>query len=66
MPAETPAYWDVYFAVPDLEAAVTTAVQRNATPLLAPTPIEIGTIAVLLDPAGAIFTLIQPSTEAHA
>ena len=66
MPAETPAYWDVYFAVPDLETAITTAGERNATPLLAPTPIEIGTIAVLLDPAGAIFTLIQPSTEAHA
>ena len=66
MPAETPAYWDVYFAVPDIVAAVTIAVERNATPLLQPTPIEIGTIAVLLDPAGAIFTLIQPSTEAHA
>jgi len=66
MPAETPAYWDVYFAVPDLDAAVATAVERNATPLLPPTPIEIGTIAVLLDPAGAIFTLIQPSPEAHA
>jgi uncharacterized protein len=65
MPAETPAYWDVYFAVPDLEAAVTTAVERTATLLLAPTPIEIGTIAVILDPAGAIFTLIQPSREAH-
>jgi predicted enzyme related to lactoylglutathione lyase len=63
MPAETPTYWDVYFAVPDIEAAVTTAVERNATPLLAPIPIEIGTIAVLLDPAGAIFTLIQASSE---
>jgi predicted enzyme related to lactoylglutathione lyase len=66
MPAETPAYWDVYFAVPDLEAAVRTAVERTATQLLAPTPIEIGTIAVILDPAGAIFTLIQPGTESHA
>jgi uncharacterized protein len=67
MPAETPAYWDVYFAVPDIEAAVTRAVERNAIPLLLPTPIEIGTIAVLLDPAGAIFTLIEAtSEEAHA
>ena len=66
MPAETPAYWDVYFAVTDLDGAVATAAERAATPLLPPTPIEIGTIAVLLDPAGAIFTLIQPSTEAHA
>jgi uncharacterized protein len=67
MPADTPAYWDVYFAVPDIEAALTTAVSRNATPLLAPTPIERGTIAVLLDPTGGIFTLIEPtSEEAHA
>ena len=65
MPAENPAYWDVYFAVPDLDAAVTTAVEQNATPLLPPTPVEIGAIAVLLDPAGAIFTLIQPSEETH-
>ena len=66
MPADTPAYWDVYFAVPDLQAAATTAVERNATPLLPSTPVEIGTITVLLDPAGAIFTLIEPSEEAHA
>ena len=67
MPSETPAYWDVYFSVRDIEAAVTTAVEQNATPLLPPTPIEIGTIAVLLDPAGAIFTLIEPRIEeAHA
>jgi predicted enzyme related to lactoylglutathione lyase len=64
MPAETPAYWDVYFSVPDLEAAVTTAVERNATPLLPPTPIEIGTIAVLLDPAGAIWGAISASIAA--
>ena len=65
MPAETPAYSDVHFAVPDLEAAVTTAVEQNATLLLPPTPTEIGTIAVLLDPAAATFTLVQPSEETH-
>lgn len=63
MPAETPAYWDVYFAVDDLEAAATTATERNGTQLMPPTPIEIGTITVFLDPAGAIFTLLQLTPE---
>jgi predicted enzyme related to lactoylglutathione lyase len=63
MPAETPAYWDVYFAVDDIEAAATGATEHGGTQLMPPTPIEIGTIAVFLDPAGAIFTLVQLTTE---
>jgi predicted enzyme related to lactoylglutathione lyase len=63
MPAETPAYWDVYFAVDDIEAAATTATEHGGTRLMPPTPIEIGTITVFLDPAGAVFTLVQLTTE---
>ncbi|WP_210583357.1 VOC family protein [Streptomyces sp. GESEQ-35] len=63
MQAETPAYWDVYFAVDDIEAAATVATEHDGTQLMPPTPIEIGTIAVFLDPAGAIFTLVQLTTE---
>ncbi|MEU9472524.1 VOC family protein [Streptomyces avermitilis] len=63
MPAETPAYWDVYFAVDDIEAAAAGATEHEGTPLMPPTPIEIGTIAVFLDPAGAIFTLVQLTTD---
>jgi predicted enzyme related to lactoylglutathione lyase len=63
MPAQTRAYWDVYFAVDDVEAAATIAGAQGGTALMPPTPIGIGTIAVFLDPAGAIFTLIQLTTE---
>jgi len=63
MPAETPAYWDVYFAVDDIEAAATVATEHGGTRLMPPTPVEIGSIAVFLDPAGAIFTLVQLTTE---
>jgi predicted enzyme related to lactoylglutathione lyase len=63
MPAETPAYWDVYFAVDDIETATTAATEHRGTLLMPPTPIEIGTIAVFLDPAGAVFTLVQLTTE---
>ncbi|MGW4913249.1 VOC family protein [Streptomyces sp. NPDC004270] len=66
MPAETPAYWDVYFAVDDIEAAATAATEHGGTRLMPPTPIEIGTITVFLDPAGAVFTLVQLTTEEAA
>ncbi|MFF1745264.1 VOC family protein [Streptomyces mirabilis] len=63
MPAGTPAYWDVYFAVDDIEAAAAAATGHGAIRLVPPTLIEIGTIAVFLDPAGAVFTLVQLTTE---
>ncbi|MER5906405.1 VOC family protein [Streptomyces mirabilis] len=63
MPAETAAYWDVYFAVDDIEAAAAAATEHGGTRLMPPTLIEIGTIAVFLDPAGAVFTLVQLTTE---
>jgi predicted enzyme related to lactoylglutathione lyase len=59
-------YWDVYFAVDDIAAASQTAAGHGGTRLMPPTPIEIGTIAVFLDPAGAIFTLVQLSAEEAA
>lgn len=66
MPAETPAYWDVYFAVDDIEAAATASTEHGGTRLMPPMPIEIGTITVFLDPAGAVFTLVQLTTEEAA
>jgi len=66
MPNEIPPYWDVYFAVDDIAAASQTAADHGGTRLMPPTPIEIGTIAVFLDPAGAIFTLVQLGAEEAA
>ncbi|MDQ1423328.1 MAG: uncharacterized protein QOD72_826 [Acidimicrobiaceae bacterium] len=61
MPAEIAPYWDVYFAVHDAAASAAIATNNGATQLMAPTPIEIGTIAVFADPAGSVFTLLQPT-----
>jgi predicted enzyme related to lactoylglutathione lyase len=61
MPVEIAPYWDVYFAVQDAAAAAAVATASGATQLMAPTPIEIGTIAVFADPVGAVFTLLQPT-----
>ncbi|WP_194908796.1 VOC family protein [Catenulispora rubra] len=58
MPAEIPPYWDVMFTVADAEQAAGTAVGLGATLLMPATATEHGTIAVLADPAGAVFTVI--------
>jgi hypothetical protein len=65
MPVEIAPYWDVYFAVQDVAASAASATTNGATQLMAPTPIEIGIIAVLADPAGAVFTLVQPTHKEH-
>jgi len=61
MAAEIPAYWDVYFAVADLDEAAAVAVEHGGTQLMARTELAIGAIAVFLDPTGAVFTLVQPT-----
>jgi predicted enzyme related to lactoylglutathione lyase len=64
VPEEVPAHWLVYFAVEDAESAVGTAGQAGAEVVLAPETIsEVGTIAVLKDPWGAVFAVIQPDPE---
>jgi uncharacterized protein len=63
MPVEIAPYWDVYFAVQNAAASAAIATTNGATQLLAPTPIELGTIAVFADPVGAVFTLLQPTHE---
>lgn len=61
MPREIPPYWDAYFTVTDVSAAATRATSAGGTLLMAPTDIGAsGRIAVLLDPAGAVFTLVEP------
>ncbi|MBB4794360.1 VOC family protein [Streptomyces nodosus] len=61
MSAEIPPYWDVYFTVGDAERAVEAAVRLGATVLMPSTGIEHGTIAVLSDPTGAVFTVVAAS-----
>jgi predicted enzyme related to lactoylglutathione lyase len=63
MPVEIAPYWDVYFAVHDAATSAAIATSNGATQLMAPTPIEKGTIAVFADPLGAVFTLVQPNHE---
>lgn len=55
--------WKVYFATPDVAAAVQLAEDLGAKPWGPPMPVaDLGTQAVLADPAGNTFGLWQPGT----
>lgn len=61
VPAEVPAHWLVYFAVEDADATIETAKQNGAEIPAGPFDIaEVGRIAVVKDPWGAFFAVIQP------
>jgi uncharacterized protein len=61
IPADLPAHWLVYFAVEDADATVSEATERGGEAAVGPFDIdEVGRIAVIKDPWGAIFAVIQP------
>ncbi|WP_162642238.1 VOC family protein [Streptosporangium sp. 'caverna'] len=62
MAKDIPPYWDVYFTVADAAATAETAVNAGGTQLMPPTDIGAGHIAVFLDPAGAVFTVMAPKS----
>jgi hypothetical protein len=49
-----------YFAVDDAEAVTAAAMEAGAMTFVPPTPIPtVGTFAVLADPQGAMFAILQ-------
>lgn len=61
VPEEVPSHWLAYFAVDDADAAVEKATGSGAEALFGPESMsEVGRIAVLKDPFGAVFAVIQP------
>jgi predicted enzyme related to lactoylglutathione lyase len=64
VPAEVPAHWLVYFTVDDAEATASAAADGGGEAVFGPQSIpKVGTIAVIKDPFGAIFAVIQPDPE---
>lgn len=59
VPPEAPSYWGVYFSVTDCAATEELAVALGATVDVPTTPIEPGHFAVLTDPTGAMFQIMQ-------
>jgi predicted enzyme related to lactoylglutathione lyase len=56
-----PAAWLVYFAVDDADAAAAKAKELGGTVMQEPTDIPAGRIAVVVDPQGAVFSIIKLS-----
>jgi uncharacterized protein len=61
VPAQVPPNWLTYFTVADCEGTVQKAQSLGGTVLMPKTTIPQGTFAVLSDPAGAAFAVIQPA-----
>jgi len=64
VPAEAPAFWLDYFGTDDIKSIVSHAIALGASVQQAPTEAGGGMVsfAVLTDPAGATFALMQPMT----
>jgi len=59
MPAEVPSYWGVYFNVDNVDDAFRKAVAAGGREMVAPQDFPGGRFAILSDPQGAQFGLLQ-------
>lgn len=66
MPAEVPPNWLVYFMVEDADAALEKVEAGGGQVMFGPIEIPIGRFAVVADPFGAAFAIMQPSEEMRA
>lgn len=63
MPAEVPPYWGVYFAVADTDASVAKAESLGATINVPPTDIPPGRFSLMVDPVGAMVSILAFKSE---
>jgi len=60
-----PAHWLAYFLVSDCDASAAKAQQLGAATCMPPTNMEnVGHMAILADPQGAVFAIFQPAPRA--
>ncbi|MBC8145085.1 MAG: VOC family protein, partial [bacterium] len=61
--ANVPPHWALYIAVEDAQNTVDSAAKLGAQVMVPPTPIPgIGTFAIIQDPQGAAFSILQSET----
>lgn len=66
LPAEVPPHWLVYFMVDDTDAAIEKVRSGGGDVRMGPIDIPVGRFAVVADPHGAVFAVMQPSEETLA
>ena len=59
IPAETPSYWMLYFTVDDVDAAYQKALEHGGHEMVAPQDFAGGRFAMVSDPQGAAFGLLN-------
>jgi len=59
LPDNVPDTWSVYFNVDDCAAAVETATELGGKVIVPPTTTPVGPFAVLADPQGAVFEIME-------
>jgi predicted enzyme related to lactoylglutathione lyase len=57
--ADVPSYWQIYFGVPDVDAAYRRALDLGAADVAGPQDFPGGRFAIVSDPQGASFGLLQ-------
>jgi uncharacterized protein len=60
MPSDVPPYWQVYLMVENADEAIETTKRSGGRLIFGPQAIPSGRIAVLIDPQGAAFSIIEP------
>jgi uncharacterized protein len=63
MPAEMPPYWGVYFSVANADETVQRASELGGRVMMPPRAIEPGRFAMILDPTGAMFSILEPKAS---
>jgi predicted enzyme related to lactoylglutathione lyase len=63
LPADTPSFWTIYFAVEDVDATVARAVSLGATVVDEATDTPYGRLVGLHDVTGAYVKLMGPNNE---
>ena len=58
-PAEIPSNWAVYFNVADLDGSLAVVNRLGGKVLMEPMDIEPGRFTTVMDPQGAVVTLMQ-------
>jgi predicted enzyme related to lactoylglutathione lyase len=66
LPAEMPAAWNVYFQVPDTDAAVAKAVELGGRLVAPPWDTPYGRMAVVSDDQGAVFSVMSATGDQQA
>jgi predicted enzyme related to lactoylglutathione lyase len=60
LPAAVPPHWEVYFLVADLDGAIETTKKAGGQMTFGPLELPVAKLALLADPDGAVFGLMEP------